>query len=186
MSNFTAIRAVTDTLDSLLSTSLGIATERNTPPYLLTASTPLLSIYLYRVTTNPFVNNLEWQAVNSAQLRAPPFGLNLHYLLTPYGSDQSQIQQVTGEVMRALHDQPVIRTGHPALHPDLSTMTEELRIVPHPLSLSESLDMWKSFGSNVAYRLALTYEVSTILIDSQLTRNITRVSERVLDLGAMR
>lgn len=186
MSNFTAIRAVTDTLDTLLSTALGITTERNTPPYLLTGSTPLLSIYLYRVTANPFVNNLEWQPVGAAQLQAPPFGLNLHYLFTPYGADQSQIQQITGEVMRALHDQPVIRTGHPALHADLATMTEELRIVPHPLSLSESLDMWKSFGASVAYRLALTYEVSAILIDSQVTRNVSRVSERVLDLGAMR
>jgi hypothetical protein len=65
-------------------------------------------------------------------------------------------------------------------------MTEELRIVPHPLSLSESLDMWKSFGASVAYRLALTYEVSAVLIDSQVTRNVSRVSERVLDLGAMR
>jgi len=186
MSGFTAIRAVTDTLDTLLSTALGVATERNIPPHLLTATTPLLSIYLFRVQPNGFVNNLDWQSVTSSQLRSPPFGLNLFYLLTPYGTDQSQIQLLTGEVMRALHDQPVIRTGDPALHADLATMTEELRIIPHPLTLTESLDLWKSFGSNVAYRLGLTYEVSTVLIDSQITRNINRVAERVVDLGMMR
>jgi hypothetical protein len=184
VSSFTAIRAVTDTIDRLLFLSLGIVTDRLTPPHQLSATTPLVSIYLYRVQTNPFMNNMDWQTVTSTQLRAPPIGLNLFYLITPYGSDQSQIQQITGEVLRAFHEQPVIRTGHPALHADLATMTEELRIVPHPLTLSESLDLWKSFGSTVAYRLALTYEVSAVIIDSQTTRDITRVAERVVDLSA--
>ena len=186
MSGFTAIRAVTDTLDNLLTAALGVTTDRITPPYLLSATTPLLSIYLFRVQPNAFVNNLDWESVTANQLRAPPFGLNLFYLITAYGADQSQIQLLTGEVMRALHDQPVIRTGHPALHADLATMTEELRIVPHPLTLTESLDLWKSFGSNVAYRLALTYEVSAVIIDSQVTRNVARVTERVVDLSTMR
>jgi hypothetical protein len=186
MSGFTAIRAVTDTLDSLLSSALGITTERNIPPHQLTATTPLVSIYLYRIQLNPFLNNLDWQTVSANQFRAPPFGLNLHYLLTCYGSDQSQIQQITGEVMRALHDQPVIRPGHPALSADLATMTEELRILPHPLSLLDSLELWKSFGSSVAYRLALTYEVSAVVIDSQITRNVSRVAERVVELSVLR
>ncbi len=186
MSGFNAIRAVSDTIDALLVQSLGVATERNIPPYQLTATTPLVSIFLYRVQSNPFLGNLDWQAITSTQLQAPPFALNLQYMLTPYGSDQSQIQQLTGEIMRTLHDQPVIRTGHPALSPDLSTMTEELRIVPHQLSLNDSLDLWKAFGANVAYRLSITYEVSTIVIDSQITRNIARVAERVVDLSTLR
>ena len=80
MSSFNAIRAVTDTIDRLLFLSMGIATDRITPPNLLSASTPLVSIYLYRVQTNAFMNNLDWQSVTSTQLRAPPIGLNLYYL----------------------------------------------------------------------------------------------------------
>ena len=33
------------------------------------------------------------------ELVAPPFGLNLHYLITPYGPDELEIQRTLGEVM---------------------------------------------------------------------------------------
>jgi hypothetical protein len=38
----------------------------------------------------------------------------------------------------------------------------------------------------VAYRLSVTYEVSTILLDSRVTRNVRRVQERVLDVSPLR
>jgi hypothetical protein len=186
MSNFTAIRAVTDTLSTLLEQELGITTERNISPHLITSTTPLVSLFLYRVEPNPFIANLEWQVTSATSQVAPPFALNLHYLLTPYGTDLSQIQQILGEVLRAFHEQPVIRTGHPALSPDLATMTEELRIVPNRLPLADVLELWKSFNNNVPYRLSVTYEVSTVIIDSRITRNVSRVQERHVDLSTMR
>jgi hypothetical protein len=53
------------------------------------------------------------------------------------------------------------------------------------LSLADMLDLWQAFDK-VAYRLSITYEVSTILIDSRTTRNVQRVQERVVDLRAGR
>ena len=61
----------------------------------------------------------------------------------------------------------------------------ELRIVPHPLPLNDMFELWKSF-EKLSYRLAVTYEVSVVVIDSALTRSVLPVQERVLDLSPLR
>jgi hypothetical protein len=185
MSDFTAIKAVTETLEQLLVTELAIAVETKKAPHDISAITPLVSLFLYRVELNPYLANLDWQRPTSTQLVAPPFGLNLHYLVTPYGPDQIEIQKTLGEVMRTFHEHAVIAAGDPVLSPDLAGMTEELRIVPHPLPMSDMSELWKSF-EKVPYRLAVTYEVSAILIDSRTTRSVAPVQERNLDLSTMR
>ena len=186
MSNFTAVRAVTDTLSALLSTQLpGMTIEIKKSPADLTVTTPLVGLYLYRVEHNAFAANLDWQSSGATQLIAPPFGLNMHYLITPYGPDELEIQQTLGEVMRAFHERPIIRAGDPLLSPDLAGMTEELRIVPRMLTLPDMLELWRAF-EKVPFRLCATYEVSTVLIDSRNTRSVQRVQERVIDLSARR
>ena len=182
MSDFTAIAAVTSTLKALLIQELpGLHVEETKPPVEVSSTTPLVGLYLYRVEHNAFTANMDWQAVGATQLGAPPFGLNLHYLLTPYGADELEIQRLLGEVMRTFHERPVIRRGDAVLPVALAAMTEELRIVPRTLSLTDMLDLWNAFD-DVSYRLCTTYEVSTVLIDSRVTRNVQRVQERVLDL----
>ena len=41
-------------------------------------------------------------------LREPSLGLNLFYLITPYGSGQLQVQLTLGEIMHVFHDAPVV------------------------------------------------------------------------------
>lgn len=186
MSNFTAVRAVTDTLKALLVAELpGITVEEKKSPADTSVVTPLVGLYLYRVEYNAFATNLDWQDSGVAQLVAPPFGLNLHYLITPYGPDQLEIQQTLGEVMRAFHEHPVIRAGDAVLSPDLADMTEELRIVPRTLPLSDMLELWRAF-EKVPFRLCVTYEVATVLIDSRTKRDVQRVQEHVLEMSARR
>jgi hypothetical protein len=186
MSTFNAVRAVTDTLKTLLMARMpGINVEDTKAPASITTTTSQVGLYLYRVEQNPCGANLDWQTNTPSQLQAPPVALNLHYLLTPYGPDEREIQQTLGEVMRAFHEQPVIRTGDPVLSPDLLDMTEELRIVPRMLPLMEMLELWRAF-EKVPFRLCATYEVSTVLIDSREQRNVERVQERVLDLETLR
>lgn len=186
MSDFTAIAAVTDTLKALIEQELpGLAVEVLKSPADLGGVAPKVSLYLYRVEHNPFAANMDWQTLTDTQLVAPPFGLNLHFLITPYGPDELEIQRTLGEVMRVFHEHALVQQGDAVLAPPLATMTEELRIVPRMLSLSDMLDLWRSF-EKVAYRLSVTYEVSTILLDSRITRNVRRVQERVLDVSPMR
>lgn len=186
MSDFTAIAGVTTTLKNLLVQELpGLAVEETKSPVDLSSSTPLVGLYLYRVEHNPFTANLDWEPASATQLNAPPFGLNLHYLIMAYGPDELEIQRTLGEVMRTFHEKPLVRRGDPVLPASLAAMTEELRIVPHMLSLADLLDLWRAFDK-VPYRLSITYEVSAILIDSRVTRNVQRVQERVVDLRASR
>lgn len=182
MSDFTAIAGVTTTLKNLLQQELpGMGIDETKSPVDQGGGTPLVALYLYRVEHNPFLANADWQATSATQLLAPPFGLNLHYLVTAYGPDELEIQRTLGEVMRSFHDNAVVRRGDPVLAPALAAMTEELRIVPHMLSLADMLDLWRAFDK-VPYRLSITYEVSAILVDSQVTRSVQRVQERFIEL----
>ena len=55
MSNFTAVRAVTDTLKSLLVAQMpDIDADEKQSPADVSSITPLVSIYLYRVEQNAF------------------------------------------------------------------------------------------------------------------------------------
>lgn len=186
MSDFSAIAAVTNTLKALIEQEIaGLTVEVMKAPVDLGGITPRLSLYLYRVEHNPFTTNLDWQARGDTELVAAPFGLNLHFLLTPYGPDEIEIQRTLGEVMRVFHEKPLIRNGDPVLDPILATMTEELRVVPRTLPLGEMIDLWRSF-EKASYRISTTYEVSTVLIDSRVARNVQRVQERVIEVGTMR
>lgn len=182
MSDFTAIAGVTTTLKNLMQQEMpGLAVDETKSPADQASSTPLVSLYLYRVEHNPFAANLDWRASTATQLVAAPVGVNMHYLLTAYGPDELENQRTLGEVMRTFHERGLLRRGDPVLAPVLAAMTEELRIVPHMLSLADMLDLWRSF-EKVPYRLSVTYEVSTVLIDSRRTRNVQRVQERIVDV----
>jgi hypothetical protein len=185
VSDFKAIGATTRTLERLLVAKLGVAVEVALPPTEITATTALVGLFLYRVEINPFLANMDWKRTSSTQLVAPPIGLNMHYLVTPYGPDLVEIQKTLGEIIRTFHQFPVIDAADPLLSPDLAGMTEELRIVPRPLPLSDMLDLWKAF-EKLSYRLSLTYEVSAVLIDSDLSRSVMPVQERHLEVSTLR
>lgn len=186
MSDFNAIAAVTNTLKALIEQEVaGLTVEVMKAPVDLGGTEPKLSLYLYRVEHNPFTTNLDWQMRTDTQLVAAPFGLNLHFLITPYGPDELEIQRTLGEVMRAFHENALIQNDNPVLDAALAQMTEELRIVPRTLPLGEMIDLWRSF-EKASYRISTTYEVSAVLIDSRVQRNVQRVQERVIGVGPMR
>jgi hypothetical protein len=185
VSDFKAISATTKTLERLLVDKLGVAVEVALPPTEITATTALVGLFLYRVEINPFLANMDWKRTGSTQLVAPPIGLNMHYLVTPYGPDLVEIQKTLGEIIRTFHQFPVIEAADPLLSPDLAGMTEELRIVPRPLPLNDMLELWKAF-EKLSYRLSLTYEVSAVLVDSGLSRSVMPVQERHLELSTLR
>jgi hypothetical protein len=185
VSDFKAISATTKTLERLLVDKLGVAVEAALPPTEITATTALVGLFLYRVEINPFLANMDWKRTGSTQLVAPPIGLNMHYLVTPYGPDLVEIQKTLGEIIRTFHQFPVIEAADPLLSPDLAGMTEELRIVPRPLPLNDMLELWKAF-EKLSYRLSLTYEVSAVLVDSGLSRSVMPVQERHLELSTLR
>lgn len=176
MSSFTVVSGVTRTLATVLNTATGVTvdTERS-PADTISDAASLIHLYLYRVEQNPFFTNLEPARATPTQIREPSLGLNLFYLVTPYGNGQLQIQLTLGEILRVFHDSPVIDPVH--YDPAVQDTTEELRVIPAPLSLQELTELWRAFDGR-SYRLSLSYEVSVALIDSEISRVVVPVEER--------
>jgi hypothetical protein len=184
MSDFRAISGVTKSLANFVNTQTGVAVEDTKAPSdtSISDSASLIHLYLYRVEYNPFfVNNNEIPA-SPTVLQSQPVGLNLFYLVTPYGSTQLDIQVTLGEVIRLFNDTPVLP---PAFYDtSLTNVVEELKVIPKILTLDQMTELARVFGQR-HYRLSVTYEVSVVLIDSTTTRNVTRVEERRVEMGQL-
>jgi hypothetical protein len=183
MSDFRAIAGVTKTLASFLKNATGVDTDSDhAPSDVISDAAPLIHLYLYRVEQNPaFINN-DFLTPSDTVLQDPPAGLNLFYLITPYGPTQIEIQRTLGDVIQTFHETPIIPPS--AFDPLLTNVTEELRVFPAPLTLEQMTDLCRCFGQR-PYRIATTYEVSVVLIDSRDTRNIVRVAKRQLKVGTL-
>jgi len=184
MSDFRAISGVTKSLGALLKNSTGIDVETGkAPSEEIPDVKPLIHIYLYRVEHNQFWSNNDEVLSSSTVLKTQPVGLNLFYLITPYGSGQLDIQVTMGEVIRVLNDEASIP---PAFYDaSLTNMVEDLKVIPHLLTLDQVTELSRVFGQR-HYRLCMTYEVTVVLIDSTVRRTVTRVEERHVDMRQMR
>jgi hypothetical protein len=176
VSGFAVISGVTRTLADVIRNATGVAVDvEKSPADDIADSTPLVHLYLYRVEQNSFFENNAWTRPAPTVLEAPPLGLNLFYLITPYGNGQIQVQRTLGEVMKVFHDLPVIPPS--AFDPLLADTTEELRVVHRPMPLETMTEFWGAFEAK-SYRLSVMYEASVALIDSSLSRVVSPVEER--------
>ena len=184
MSDFRAISGVTKSLGAFLKAQTGVEVEnQKAPSDTIPDSNPLIHLYLYRVEWNPFFTNCDELVTSSTVLSGPPVGLNLFYLITPYGPTQLDIQVTLGEVIKVFNDHPEIPPAN--YDPSLTNVVEELKIVPHILTLDQMTELARVFGQR-HYRLSMAYEVTVVLVDSDVTRNVTRVDERHLHIGQLR
>lgn len=180
MSDFRAISGVTKSLATFLNTQTGVTVEdTKAPSDNISDSTSLIHLYLYRVEYNPFFTNNPEIVTSSTVLQRPPVGINLFYLITPYGSTQLDIQLTLGEVIRVFNDAPILP---PAFYdPSLTNVIEDIKIIPRILTLDQMTELARVFGQR-HYRLSTTYEISVVLIDSAVTTTVSRVEERHLEL----
>jgi Pvc16 N-terminal domain len=184
MSDFRAIAGITRTLAAFLQSATGVTTSgEKAPSDTISDATPFIHVYLYRVEQNPAFANNDFIAASDTKLVDPPAGLNLFYLITPYGPDQIEIQRTLGDVIQAFHETPVIPPS--AFDPLLTNVSEEIRVFPAPLTLEQMTDLCRCFGQR-PYRLATTYEISVVLIDSRVSRDVTRVQERYVGVKTLR
>jgi hypothetical protein len=184
VSGYTVISGVTRTLGEFLRTETGVNVEYDRSPVdPIPDIGPLIHVYLYRVEQNRFFVNGDWVRPSDTVLQQPPIGLNLHYLITPHGTGQLEIQVTLGEIMGVFHDHAIIPSA--AYDAALAGSTEELRVVHHPLPLEEMTELWRAFEGR-SYRLSVAYEASVVLIDSGITRSVTRVAERHVHVGQQR
>lgn len=189
MSNFLAIATVTATLQAVLQGAIGAdvagATVTTVRPDGSDNGLPPrgVNIYLYQVTPNSAWRNadLPTRSGDSRLLQRPRVALDLHYLLTFYGSELTlEPQRVLGSVARTLHTQPVltrdeIRTtrqhaldddpDHFLRDTDLADDVELVKFMPLSLSLEELSKLWSVFFQTT-YTLSMAYLATTVLIEA--------------------
>jgi len=109
---------------------------------------------------NLFFYNVSYDGYPADGLSEDPFYVRLHCLITAVGAKKGSPSagendlRLIGEVMRVLHQQPVISV-------DDGTNGEiaQLQIVPHPLNLDNLNHIWSTQG-DTAYRLSVAYEMA--------------------------
>ena len=123
MSDYLAVGAVTAVLKSLLNAGLtdgGPATVLASPPgvtnvppdFITTGNTeqPQLNLFMYYASINPALRNLNLPSVdsNGVTLSNPPLAINLHYLVSAYGSQPYDAEILLAFAMQVFHNTAVV------------------------------------------------------------------------------
>ena len=144
---------------------------------------PRLNLFMYYIGLNPALRNLGLPSANAqgTRLSNPELALDLHYLVTAYGSTQFAPEILLAWAMKVFHDTPVVpsQTIQAALdglaqqhQPSteaslisgsrLAEQIEHLRITPEVLTTEEIYRLWTSFQT--AYRPSTALQVSVVVI----------------------
>src|SRR5882724_4299767 len=141
-----------------------------------------LNVFMYQVTPNQGWRNvgLPTRNGNGNRISDNPLALNLHYLLTAYGSKALFAEIVLGYAMQLLHESPVLtrdairKALAPAVPPpdfppkivtsELADQAEQLRIIPEILNTEDISKLWTAM--QVHYRPTAAYQVVPVLIES--------------------
>jgi photosystem II stability/assembly factor-like uncharacterized protein len=110
---------------------------------------------------NLFFYNVSYDGYPADGLSEDPFYVRLHCLITAVGAKKEGSPsagendlRLIGEVMRVLHEQPVI-----SVDGGNNSEIAQLQIVPHPLNLDNLNHIWSTQG-DTAYRLSVAYEMA--------------------------
>jgi hypothetical protein len=193
MSDYLAVAGVSAVLRSMLTTALasgGPSTILGAPlgitatsPDLVatgTSESARLNLFMYYASTNAAYRNFDLPAYDSGGRRVsnPPLALDLHYLLSAYGSTQFDPEILLGFAMQVFHETPIVsrETVQEALT-DLGTATAEsklisastlanqvelVKITPEALSNDDISRLWMAFQTS--YRPTASYLVTVVLI----------------------
>lgn len=200
MSSTLAIAGVTAVLKDLLDSGLidhqitdtlgQGATVTAVAPDLITVgrdAPPGLNLFLHQTTPNVAWRNVGFptRTPGGERVNSAPLALDLHYLITAYGSADLQAEVLLGYALQLLHDTPVltraaIRTAlSPSTLPvngllpsvyqalsasDLADQIEQIRITPATMTTEELSKLWTAVQSH--YRPTAAFQVSVVLIES--------------------
>ena len=109
---------------------------------------------------NLFFYNVSYDGYPADGLSEDPFFVRLYCLVTAVGtktgnpSSGEKDLRLIGEVMRVLHEHPII-----SVDDGKNSEIAQLQIVPHPLNLDNLNHIWSTQG-DTAYRLSVAYEMA--------------------------
>jgi hypothetical protein len=146
-----------------------------------------VNLFLHQVTQNAAWRNQDLPSVAAdgrTRLSNPPLALDLHYLLTAYGSTDWQAEALLGFALLMLHENPVLTRNDisnavsqlPFQDPSnllsgplgtagLADQIEMLKITPATLGREEMAWLWTALKAD--YRPTFSFQVSVVLIESK-------------------
>jgi len=204
MSNALSIAAVTAVLKHILENgmvrdaiakSVGDVIVTAIPPDMISVGVDeraQLNLFLYQVSQN---RNVDWISQDFRNIyfpngenqhpKHPPLALDLHYLLTAYGSKDFQLELLLGYAMQLLHQTPTITSdtiesilNHvyeantssifsqalASIHiSDLTKKLGSIKLSPHFLNMEDNSKLWSALQTH--YRPSASYQASMVLID---------------------
>lgn len=145
-----------------------------------------INLFMYLATHNQGWSN-ELQHTHNARgerISYPPLALDLHYLMTVYGSEEMHQDILLGYGMHLMHETPILtrnmirRSINPTglftkLPPHLRSLAtsgladqiEMIKITPETLNTEEISKLWAAFEAK--YRPNAAYKVTVVLIQSE-------------------
>ena len=157
------------------------------PPVMSVSGAQGLSLWLYRVRRDGELLNRPPERINAFQTRRVALPVCLHYLLTPVIDTQNALageteQIILGKGLQVLHDHAIVRGTE--LQDDFSGTTHELHIRMETLPLEELSRVYDALERS--YQLSVSYEVTTILIESEHEPQLSSPVEVVIPRYALR
>jgi Pvc16 N-terminal domain len=196
MSSALAISGVTAVLEYLLnnvysSAGLGSVTVSAVAPDIVQgevgagADTPLqVNLFMHQVTHNAAYRNIGLPSLGSdgsTQLANQPLALDLHYLLTAYGSMDCEAEALLGYAIQLVHETPVLPravfqpglSSLPSSNPlstllgasGLANQIEMIKFTPTTINREELAWLWTALKAD--YRPSYLFDASVVLIQAQ-------------------
>jgi len=154
-----------------------------------------VNLFLHMVTHNAAWRNVDLPALSNngqTQVGNPPLALNLHYLLTVYGSEPWQSEALLGYALMMFHQSPVLTrsdvehalnarsgstypySGYPLNNSlglcGINDQSELLKITPESMSREEMAWLWTALKAD--YRLTFPFKVSVALMLPDLSPSL--------------
>jgi hypothetical protein len=127
-----------------------------------------LSLWLYFIAENEFVKNTPPLRIADNREQFPPLGLDLYYLLTPFGPSAEADLLILGRSVQAMYD-----NGRTTLIDTTADVAEDLSINLFRRTLDELSRVWEALQE--PYRLSVCYQVRITRVDSTLVTPVSPV-----------
>jgi hypothetical protein len=115
-------------------------------------SRPALTVHVYRVDLDPSVRSA-WATSAVGGGRRPALAVQMHFLITPWGSNADEEHRIIGRAMQAIEETPIL--SGPLLAGEGWEPDETLQIVMEDLDTHALLRIFDSLP--ISYRLSTPY-----------------------------
>jgi hypothetical protein len=133
----------------------------------------LVSIFLHRITTDPFSRAAT--RIPDQPGKQPSLFLDLHYLITYWGTSAEAEQTILGWTMQQLQTTPILDASVLSATAGWD-ISEQVQLMPADLQLEDILRIWDALGPK--YRLSVSYLARVVRIDRSTTDDLPVVATR--------